>query len=84
LPPTTDTKAHPPQVVSLAQGPGMILDFAGPDSEGAARKRLLVAVAQFPNSDQVWFFRLLGPHDLVSRSKPAFEGFVQSIKFDDK
>ncbi len=84
LPPTADASSNPPQEISLAQGPAMIRDFDGPESAGAERRRMFVAYTQFPGADQMWFFKFIGPHDLVSTSKPAFEAFVKSLKFDDK
>jgi hypothetical protein len=83
LPPTDDPAANPPQEIAFAQGPGALRDFVGPESDGPARKRQLVAISQFPKADQVWFFRLIGPHDLVAKNKPAFDAFVKSVKFDD-
>ena len=82
MPPVKDAGEAAGQEVATAQGPVVIYDFAGP--EGAGRKRLLVAMTQFPKSETVWFFRLLGPHDVVAKNKPAFEGFVRSLKFAEK
>jgi hypothetical protein len=84
LPPTNDANAHPPQEVTLAQGPAAVRDFAGPEGDGAARLRQVVAYTQFPKAEQIWFFRMVGPHDLVAKNKPAFEAFVRSMKFDEK
>jgi hypothetical protein len=84
LGPVTDAAEAGGQEVDLAQGPATIYDFAGPESAGAARKRLLVAMVQFPKAESVWFFRLLGPHDEVAKNKPAFEAFVRSLKFAEK
>src|SRR5438128_1070158 len=84
LPPVEGAAAQQTQGVSTASGPAELFDFAGPASEGAARKRLLVAVMPSKGGDQIWFFRLLGPHDLVEKSKPAFEAFVKSLKLDNQ
>jgi hypothetical protein len=84
LPPTTDANAHPAQEVTFPQGPGVVLTFDGPESAGAARKRLYVVMTKFPRSEQIWFFRLLGPFDLVGKSKPGLDAFVKSVKFDEK
>lgn len=84
LPPTTDVNSNPPQDITLAQGPAVIRDFDGPESAGAARMRQFVAYTQFPGAPDIWFFKFIGPHDLVSTSKPAFEAFVKSLKFEDK
>jgi hypothetical protein len=84
LPPTTDGGANPAQATALPQGPAVIRDFEGPESDGAGRLRQFVAYTQFPQANQIWFFRLVGPYDLVTKSKPQFEAFVKSLKFDDK
>jgi hypothetical protein len=84
LPPTNDARANAPQATALPQGPGVIRDFEGPESDGANRLRQFVAYTQFPQANQIWFFRLVGPYDLVTKSKPQFEAFVKSLKFDDK
>jgi hypothetical protein len=79
-----DAIVNPPQSVAFQQGPGVIRDFEGPESDGAGRLRQLVAYTQFPQASQIWFFRLVGPYDLVTQSKPQFEAFVKSLKFDEK
>jgi hypothetical protein len=82
--PPGDAAAHPPQPLSLAQGPASIREFTGPESDGPNRKRQFVAVVQLPGADAIWFFRFVGPYDGVTQGKPAFESFVKSLKFDEK
>jgi hypothetical protein len=84
LPPTDDAGAQAAENITFAQGPGLLREFVGPESEGAQRKRQLVAMTQFPGSQQIWFFRFVGPNDLVAKNKPAFESFLKSLKFTDK
>jgi hypothetical protein len=84
LGPVKDAAEANGQEVAIAQGPVVMYDFAGPESAGAERKRLLVAMTQFPKAETVWFFRLLGPHDVVAKNKPAFDAFVRSLKFSEK
>ncbi len=84
LTPTSDPGANRPQLLTFQQGPGVLRDFEGPATEGASRLRQFVAYTQFPSAQQTWFFRFVGPYDLVTKSKPAFEAFVKSVKFDDK
>jgi hypothetical protein len=83
LPPASDPGANPPVAVSLAQGPGEIYDLSGPEDAGANRKRMLVAKIQLPGNPQLWFFRFIGPYDLVTKNKPAFETFVKSLKLEN-
>jgi hypothetical protein len=82
LPPVDGNAAQRTVAVETASGPAEMFDFAGPESEGAGRKRLLVAVLPSRGGSEIWFFRLLGPHDLVEKSKPAFEAFVKSLKLE--
>lgn len=44
-----------------------------------ATARVLAAWIRRP--DRVWFFKMTGPPALVEQEKPAFEKFVQSIRF---
>lgn len=82
LPKATDPGANPPTAISLSQGPGEIYDLSGPQDAGANRKRMLVAKVQLPGNPQLWFFRFIGPYDLVTKNKPAFETFVKSLKLE--
>ena len=81
LPPTENADAHPAAEVKLAQGPADLLDFTGP--EGAERKRQSVAVTRFPKATDTWFFRFIGPHDLITQSAGDFDAFLKSIKFEE-
>jgi hypothetical protein len=83
LPPATDPSAHPPQDFIFAQGPGLIREFSGPEGGDGVRLRQYVAYTQFAKADAIWFFRLIGPYDLVTKTKPQFDAFVKSLKFDD-
>jgi hypothetical protein len=83
LPPAPDDSAHPATRISFAQGPGLIREFAAPENVEGVRKRQWVAYTQFPKSDTVWFFRLVGPYDLATQAKPQFDAFVKAVKFDD-
>jgi hypothetical protein len=42
------------------------------------RQRLLGAIASY--GGETWFFKLLGPDALVTRTKPAFLAFLQTVK----
>ncbi len=83
LPPPDDDKGNPAVAVTLAQGPADLLDFVGPEAEGNARKRELVAMTRFEKQPLTWFFRFNGPYELVTASKPEFEAFVKSLKFEE-
>ena len=55
------------------------VDLTGPQKDGQAAQRILAAVVT--RGDQVWFFKLIGPADLVGKEKSAFEGFLNSVRF---
>jgi hypothetical protein len=55
---------------------GGFVDLTGPDG----RQRLLVVLV--PRGERTWFFKMLGPAELVSRQKSAFEAFVKSVQFE--
>ena len=81
LPPTDNADAHPAAQIKLAQGPADLMEFTGP--EGADRKRQSVAVTRFPKAADTWFFRFIGPHDLVTQSAADFDAFLKSLKFEE-
>jgi len=59
--------------------PGRVIDLTGPQKDGQAARRILAAFVT--RGDQVWFFKLLGPADLVGKEKPAFEALLKSVRF---
>jgi hypothetical protein len=60
--------------------PGHGVDLTGPQVDGKASQRILAVVVK--EGDRVWFFKLMGPADLVAEEKQAFEQFVESVRFD--
>jgi hypothetical protein len=78
LPPVTPEQAlalvHKMQVGGVE---AVYFDDAG---KGPAAQRMLVVI--LPQGDRTWFFKMLGPADLVGRQKDAFEAFVKSVRFD--
>jgi hypothetical protein len=53
-------------------------DLSGPPEKGG--KRLLAVVLKRDNAS--WFFKLLGPAEVVAKQRAAFEAFVKSVRFD--
>ena len=51
----------------------------GPQKDGQPARRLLAAVVT--REKRVWFFKLLGPADLVGKEKPAYEALLNSVRF---
>ena len=60
--------------------PGQAIDLTGPPTGGKASQRILAAVVK--QDDRTWFFKMMGPADLVAEQKKAFEQFVESVRFD--
>lgn len=60
--------------------PGHGVDLTGPQREGKPSQRILAAVVK--QGDRVWYFKLMGPAELVTEAKPAFEQWVESVRFD--
>jgi hypothetical protein len=56
----------PAHYVDVGPGPG-------------STQRILAVTAE--RAGQTWFFKLMGPAELVARHKEAFESFVQSVQF---
>ena len=78
LPAQTKLNSNDAQRVNLGGKEGAVFDFAGPQAD-KPEKRVVVAMV-FHGSD-LWFFKIIGPADLVSAQKPGFMSFVQSAEF---
>lgn len=62
---------------------GYITDLSGPGkTPGGPKMRTLAAMVN--RGRQVWFFKLMGPDDVVAEQKPSFDLFVKSVKFGGK
>jgi len=67
----------PGQIKSLAAAAGefVVADMAGTTDKGEAR----ILGAWLRRSDRVWFFKVMGPSDLVEGQKEAFTAFLKSV-----
>ena len=79
LPDVANPDAMPPRPIDMAGGKGLLLDLTGPPAPGAQAARMLVT--WYTVGDDLWFIKLQGPADLVAAQQPAFEQFIQSIRF---
>jgi hypothetical protein len=61
---------------------GHLIDLTSPENPGQPRQRMLAAI--LPREQRIWFFKLAGPIDVVSREQSNFEAFVRSVRFDSK
>jgi hypothetical protein len=64
----------------LSGTPAGLFDFTGAvPADGKPQERMLAAIV--PQPTQTWFFKLVGPIDIVSAQKSNFDLFVHSLKF---
>lgn len=54
------------------------VDLVGPKTANRGTRMLAAAVSQ---GESTWYFKILGPADLIGRQKPAFEAFMSSVRF---
>ena len=69
-----------PSQVSALEGPAghfSIADIRGEPAQGKAAVRILGAWLVEPG--QVWFFKMMGPEDVVEAQKDVFYGFLRSV-----
>jgi len=64
--------------VDTAGGKAMFIDMTGTDANGQ-KARLIGAIV--PQSNQTWFYKLMGNEQVVEREKDAFSKFVQTAKY---
>jgi hypothetical protein len=67
------------QQLTVDGTPATYVDLLGPESAGNKRHLLAVMV---PRGSQTWFIKMVGPADLVSKQKSAFETFAKSVRFE--
>jgi hypothetical protein len=85
MPPTPESEIE--KLVTHADVNGLHVDrvdLTGPEAAGGAdgpRKRILAAV--IPAAGRTWFFKLMGPADVVAAQKANFDAFVDSVRFPD-
>jgi hypothetical protein len=56
------------------------VDLTGPDA-GADKPRQRMLAAVVPSGGKTWFFKLVGPADVVEGQKGNFDAFVRSVRF---
>jgi hypothetical protein len=66
------------QPVEIASQQAEVYDIAGTVTNGV-KTRILATIMQRDGID--WFFKMMGDDALVAAQKPAFLGFLQSLKF---
>jgi hypothetical protein len=66
--------------ITVGGTPTDMVDLVGP-AAAAGNQRPRMLGAMMTHGQQVWFFKLLGPDDVVGPQKENFEAFVKSIRF---
>jgi len=79
LDPLADESAIKPEIVKINGKDFSFFDFAGPKNESGVVPRIMVTM--LVNGPDVWFFKLQGPDELVSKERKAFESFLGAAQF---
>ena len=82
LPPVNDPNMDQFKTIRIAGREGLSLDLTGPTPQGGKPQRL--KVAWFAEGDDLWFVRLQATAEFATQLEPAFEQFIQSLRFDGK
>jgi hypothetical protein len=56
-----------------------VVDLSGKDAKTGQPTRLLAA--RVPHDNDAWFFKLMGPVDVVAAQKANFDAFLRSVQF---
>ena len=67
--------------IPVGEAQAVYVALFGPESAGSKRQGMLVAV--LPQGGRTWYFKMLGPAELVENQKSAFESFLRSVRFDE-
>jgi hypothetical protein len=81
LPPITGETGAPPQHLTVGAAQADVYDFTGPAKADAPAQRIRIILVPTPDGKEMWFFRLQGPVETLEKEQPAFDQFVQSIRF---
>jgi hypothetical protein len=65
--------------VDIQGGKAMLVDLSGTDMKSGAKTRFIGAVV--PKGQQTWFYKLMGPPQLVEQQKDTFAKFIQTAKY---
>jgi hypothetical protein len=77
LPPSDSEADMKETPIDLGGSPGALIDLLGPGKDNATPMRSMIARRQ--SGDSVWFFKLLGPAETVTRQQAAFTAFLASL-----
>ncbi len=78
LGPVKENEPQPSQPIKVGDAEGTMYDLVGP---GDPQRASHMIVAWVPKGDDWWFFKLVGPDNVVTQQQDAFENFLKSIQF---
>ncbi len=70
------------KLVTTVETPGgkaMLVDLSGTDARSGKKARLIGAIV--PQTNQTWFYKLMGDEQAVLRERSAFSNFIQTAKY---
>jgi hypothetical protein len=59
---------------------GHSFDLTGPDAPEKGTQRIRAVI--MTRGERMWFFKLMGPASLVENQVAAFDGFIDSVRFE--
>ena len=77
LPPVEEADLKKVEAVEVGGAKGDLVDITG---GGDHPKRIVAAVVA--HGDRHWFFKMMGPADVVEKQKKAFGEFLASVRFE--
>jgi hypothetical protein len=66
------------QTVDIASGKATFIEMSGTDAKTGEKARIVGAIV--PRKESTWFFKLMGPEQLVQQHKDDFQKFVETAK----
>lgn len=69
------------KMVRRKQVDGLPVDLVDLSGPATANPPMRMLAAILPHAGRVWFFKLVGQADVVSRQQQAFEAFIDSVHF---
>jgi len=85
LDPVNDMQRQTTATITCKSTQGVLLDLLGPpppDTPTPAKQKHMFLVI-FAIHDEVWFLKMLGPHELMQNQKQTFVSFAQSVALAD-
>lgn len=79
LPAVTRVEDQPSEHTKLAGNDAAYFDFTGPGTAEKPNRRMLLLMSVAKGD--VWFFKMIGPQQVVESQKPSFDEFLKSVEF---